>query len=327
MAGPKFLQRVARLPELFTVLAAYPDGLPVNELAARFDVAPDVLREDLFTYLDLESWGWMHDIFRLPAVEFVHASSVGSDTEDATVVRLVGDSSSGLGAEHLGAGDLALLYTAGTALLDTHPDDPHLAAALGVIAETMYGEPTVAPRVGDWNQLLDPLRRGMQERRRVEIVYSRAWSPGVSTRTVEPLRLVQTRRGWEVDAGPVAQDGSLRTFLLSNVRSAVLLDEPFEPPEGAGRLLERQRSTSTVRMELAQEARWAADMYAEKVHVVEDGEEVFVADLDLLPPVGQRVGLLMLASGPTTRVLAPTSVLPTACGVIEELLHHHERTP
>lgn len=47
-------------------------------------------------------------------------------------------------------------------------------------------------------------------------------------------------------------------------------------------------------------------------------------DLDLLPPVGERVGLIMLASGTSTRVISPGAVLPDAIALIEELLHHHE---
>ena len=34
------------------------------------------------------------------------------------------------------------------------PNDKDLAEALGVITETIYGEPASAPRVGDWNRFL-----------------------------------------------------------------------------------------------------------------------------------------------------------------------------
>ena len=79
-----------------------------------------------------------------------------------------------------------------------------------------------------------------------------------------------------------------------------------------------------MRLALAQDARWAADMYAESVHVIDEDEDELVADLDLLPPVGGRVGLIMLASGDATRILEPTTVLPDALDVIEELVRHHE---
>lgn len=324
MAAPKFLQRIARLPEVLTVLAAYPDGLPLRELAAQFDVDVETLRQDLVTYLDLESWGWSFDIFRRPAIEFVQPErGYSTDGTGGTIVRIVVDASPGLGVEHFTAGELATLYTAGAALLDIHPDDTELGEALSVIAESMYGEPSTAPYVGDWNRFLGELQDAQEQQRRVRIVYSRAWRPGVTERVIEPLRLVQTQRGWEVDAGPVGPEGSLRSFILSNVRSAEVLDEEFEPPAGLESLLKRQRETAIVRMELAQEARWAARQYAERVTVVAEDEATFTADLALLPPVGERVGLIMLASGPSTRVISPGSVLPEALGVIEELLAHH----
>ena len=327
MAGPKFLQRVARLPEVLNVLSAYPDGLPLSELAAQFGVDVETMREDLVTYLDLESWGWSFDIFRRPALEFVQPElDYATDGSGRTIVRIVPDATPGLGAEHLSAGDLATLYTAGTALLEVDPDDADLAAALAVIAETMYGEATAAPYVGDWNRHVKDLQDAQEQGRKVRIVYSRAWRPGVIDRVIEPLRLVQTRRGWEVDAGPVGPEGNLRTFLLSNIRSVGILDERFQPPSGLESLLSKQRATTTVRMELAQDARWAARQHAERVTVVDEDEETFTADLELLAPVGERVGLILLASGPSTRVISPGSVLPDALALVEELLAHHEST-
>lgn len=326
MATPKFLQRLARLPEVINVLSAYPDGLSLRRLADQFGVDEDTMREDLVTYLDLESWGWSFDIFHRPALEFVQPEEDDDRTNGAarTVVRIVPDATPGIGAEHVSAGDLATIYTAGAALLEVDPDDADLAGALAVIAETMYGEPAATPYVGDWNRHVKDLQDAQEKRRKVRIRYSRAWRPGVTDRVIEPLRLVQTRRGWEVDAGPVGPEGNLRTFLLSNIRSVEVLDEAFEPPSGIDSLLAKQRQTTTVRMELAQDARWAARQHAERVTVVEEDEETFTADLELLAPVGERVGLIMLASGPSTRVISPGSVLPDAMGLVEELLRHHE---
>lgn len=325
MATPKFLQRIARLPEVLNLVAAYPQGLPLRTLADEFDVDVETMRQDLVTYLELESWGWSFDIFRRPAIEFVQPEGgYTTDGSGATLVRVVSDGSPGLGVEHLNAGDLAVLYTAGAALLDVDPDDEDLAEALAIIVETMYGEPASAPRAGDWNRFLRDLQDAQDHRRKVRIVYSRAWREGVTERVIEPLRLLQTHRGWEVDAGPVGPDGNLRTFLLSNLRSAEVLGETFDPPADVAPLLERQRRTSRVRLEVTQESRWAARQYAERVTVVEEDEDRVTLDLDLLPPVGERVGLIMLASGPTTRLISPGALLPDAIGLIEELLHHHE---
>lgn len=326
MAAPKFVQRLSRIPEVINVLSAYPDGLSLRRLADQFGVDEETMREDLVTYLDLESWGWMFDIFRKPALEFVQPDGDGGDdgSPARTVVRIVPDATPGIGAEHVSAGDLATIYTAASALLEVDPHDEDLAGALAVIAETMYGEPAAAPYVGGWNRRVRDLQDAQETKRKVRIVYSRAWRPGVTDRDVEPLRLVQTRRGWEVDAGPVGPEGNLRTFLLSNIRQVEVLEEGFEPPSDVASLLAKQRETTAVRMEVAQDARWAARQHAERVTVVSEDEKTFTADLELLAPVGERVGLILLASGPSSRVVSPGSVLPSALELVQDLLAHHE---
>jgi predicted DNA-binding transcriptional regulator YafY len=324
--APKFVERVARLPEVLTLLSGYPEGLPLHVVAAQLDVDVETLREDLVTYLDLDSWGWSFDLFQRPAIEFVQPESDegGTETErsESTVVRLVDEGRQGLlGADYLSAGDLAVLYTAGMALLEADPDDEHLAGALVQIAETMYGAPTSQPAIGPWNRWVEALREAEEQHRRVRIVYSRSWREGVSERVIEPLRLMQTRRGWEVDAGPVEYNGTLRTFLLSNIRSVEVLDETFEEPSGVARLLDKQRETRKVRVDLAQDARWAVDMYAERHRLIDEDPDRFDAELELLEPVTQRVALLMLASGPRTKV--PADLVGGASAVIESLIAHH----
>jgi proteasome accessory factor C len=64
-------------------------------------------------------------------------------------------------------------------------------------------------------------------------------------------------------------------------------------------------------------------VYAEQVRVVEDDELTVTLDLDLLPPVERRVGLLTLAAGVDARVISPAALI--ACGpkTAAELLAHH----
>jgi predicted DNA-binding transcriptional regulator YafY len=149
----------------------------------------------------------------------------------------------------------------------------------------------------------------------------------VSERTIEPYRLVKTRRGWEVDAGPLDGDGAMRTFLLSNVREAHVREETFELPGNLTELLVEQRRTTVVRVEIPQSARWAADMYAERVEVVDDGELAVVLELELLPPLRHRLGLLMLAAGPSGRVLEPAGLDDCHVELARSLLEHHRSEP
>lgn len=320
---PRYAARIARLPRVFERLAAHPDGLPLADLARDLDVPDAELRDDLMAFYTADvSADWLLGLTRPDVVEFLGPDGTDVDPNEAEVVRLV-DEHGELGVEYVDAAELALVHSAATALLDIEPDNSDLAEAIEVLSETMLGIPSASDEAPRWNRPLPLLQRAVEERRRARIVYSRAWHPGVGERVVEPHRLVQTRRGWEVDAGPVAADGNLRTFLVSNVRDVELLDERFEvAPEVPG-LLAGQRDTERVRVCLPQEARWAADFYAESVTVVEDDEESVVVDLALLPPVGQRVGLLLLAAGPDAFVVAPRSLEDEGIRVAVELLAHH----
>lgn len=327
MSAPKYVVRIARLPEVFARLAEHPDGLPLSTLAEQTGIKVEELREDLAAFFtaDLDI---MLGLYRPDVLEFLGPDGDDALPADAQVVRIVQPAEE-LGVEYVDAAELALVYSAARALADIEEDNEDLLGAIDVLTETLFGDdaPSAPPvEAARWNRPLPVLQQGREQRRRVRIVYSRSWVHGVGERTIEPHRLVQTRRGWEVDAGPVGDNGSLRTYLLSNIREAELLDETFEPPEDLAELLEAQRATTTVRVCLPQDGRWAADMYAEKVTLVEDDVESVVVDVELLPPLERRVAMLVLAAGPTAFVVEPAE-LDREVGILaEELLVHHSVT-
>jgi proteasome accessory factor C len=326
--APSYVRRFARLPRVLELLADYPDGLPLDELAAKVGAPVDELRQDLFAFYsaDLVEFG----LYRAPAaLEFVGPEGYDENPDDAEVVRISGDPGlDELGVQYVSASELALLFTAARALQDLDPEDEHLARAIDVLAETVYGgeDAGEASEHRFWNDFLDPLQTAVREHRAARIGYSRAWSTGVRERVIEPYQLVNTRRGWEVDAGPVDERGAIRTYLVANVREVELLAEHFEPPDDLAGVLARQREVSRVRVRLPQSARWTAEMYAEDVHVVADDEEFCTLDLDLLPPLEHRVGLLLVAAGPTAALLEPTELRSAGAALARELLDHHRRT-
>lgn len=322
--APKYVARIARLPRVLELLAAHPDGLPLVDLAAHVDVPADELREDLLAYFTADL-GDMLGLSRPDVLEFLGADGEDVDPNTAEVVRIIDERpAEELGVEHVDAAELGLVYTAAQALLDIDPSDEDLAGAIDVLTETMFGAP-VALAGGTTTGLhpLEPLQEAARERRKVRIRYSRAWSPGVFDRVVEPYRLVQTRRGWEVDSGPIDELGRMRTFLLSNLRDYEVLPETFDPPADLAARLDAQRATERVRVRMPHDARWVADFYAERVSVADEDEESVTVDLDLLPPVERRVGLLLLASGLDTVVVSPASMVKAGPELARELLEHH----
>lgn len=323
MSTPKYVARIARLPEVFARLAEHPDGLPLRTLADELGIRVEELREDLAAFFTADL-GIMLGLYRPDVLEFLGPDGDEALPADAQVVRIVQPAEE-LGVEYVDAAELALVYSAARALAETEPDNADLLGAIEVLTETLFGEAAPAPPVeaARWNKPLPVLQRAREERRRVRIVYSRAWVHGVGERVIEPYRLVQTRRGWEVDAGPVGDNGSLRTYLLSNIREAELLEESFEPPPDLPALLAAQRATTTVRLCLPQDGRWAADFYAEKVTFVEDDPESVVVDVELLPPLERRVAMLVLAAGPEAFVVEPQALDREVGLLAEELLVHH----
>lgn len=339
MSTPRYVTRIARLPAVFERLAREPEGVPLARLAADLAVPVAELREDLLAFYaaDAAEVDWLMGLGRPEVLEFLGPDGSEEDPNSAEVVRIVAERPD-LGVEYVDAGELGLVYTAALALLEVEPDNTDLAEAVDVLAETMFGESAgesvdapgvTGPGPGGVHggaALLARMREAVEQRRAVRIVYSRSWAHGVTERVVHPYRLVQTRRGWEVDAGPPDDLGRLRTYLVSNLREVEpVAGEAGEAawPHDLERLLDEQRATTRVRLLLPQSARWAADFYAERVEFVEDDEESVVVDVDLLPPVERRVGMLLLAAGPEAMVLEPAALHAADVVLAAELFWHH----
>jgi proteasome accessory factor C len=324
MSAPKYVQRIARLPEVFAQLMVHPGGLPLTELATEVGVPVDELREDLLAFYTADLNPMLFGLSRPSVLEFLGPDGDDVDPNEAEVVRVVderpGDE---LGVEYVTASALGLVYSAAKARLDLDPDDDELRGAMDVLTETMVGEALPEAPARAWNQPLESLEDAVAAHRTVRITYSRTWSQGVNERVIEPYLLVKTRRGWEVDAGPPDDQGRLRTFLLPHIRQYAVLDDTFTPPPNLDALLAAQRTTTRVRVQVPHAARWAADFYAENVEVVADDELAATLDLDLLPPVEHRVGLLVLIAGEDARVLDPATMISAGPKLAAELLAHH----
>ena len=135
--------------------------------------------------------------------------------------------------------ELARLYRAGRDRLDLEPDNDTLRSAVNKLRAGLL--PGVTPSVrGPLEPPPAAFDMARRQRRLVAIVYAPAWNAGVTERVIEPFRLIHTRRGWEIDAGPVSPDGTPGTFLVDRVHSYTVLDATFELPGNLEQLLVRQ---------------------------------------------------------------------------------------
>jgi proteasome accessory factor C len=335
-----YAQRLAALPRALGILELHPQGLPLADLAAELGVEPADLREVFLAYyladlVELDSFG-------LPVVEFFsprddagpEADDIDNegtgDTDDDLAAEpswvrvLTADPEHELGVDHLTAGQLAALYEAGVDLLALEPGNDVLRGAVEAFESAL--EPADKPLASQWGAgTAQVLHRAAEEHRRVRITYVRQWSPGASPRVVEPYRLVRTRRGWEVDAGPADDVTPVRTYLVSGIVEHEVLDETFEPPADLDALLAANRAAETVELVVPQSARWAVERFAESVTVLADDEESVQLHADLLPPVASRLGLMLLCCGPDAFVMTPPTLLDAAETTARQLLDHHAR--
>ena len=323
MATPKYVHRFARLPEVFDVLAAHPNGMSLTDLAAQLDVRPEELHTDLLAFYAADVSPVLLGLSRPATVEFFGPGGE-VDPAEAEMVRLIDDRpAEELGVEHVDAGELALIYTAAVALADTEPDNHDLAAAIAVLTDAVFGEEPPEQEAAPSHRPVEALRTAIAKHRRVRIEYSREWRDGVIDRVIEPHHLFRTRRGWEVDAGPADDHSRLRTYLVANIRHYEALDETFADPARLADMMAAARATTRVRVQIPHAARWAADFHSEQVMVVAEDELSTTLDLDLLAPIRDRLGLLLLAAGTEARVLDPPSLIAAGPELAARLLEHH----
>lgn len=318
-----YAKRLAALPRALAILELHPQGLPLADLAGELGVRPEDLREVVMAYYlaDLVELG----NFGQPVVEFFAPDADDGEVDPATAqwVRVVArDPEQELGVDHLSAEQLGRLFEAGADLLALEPENATLRSALEAFQSALW--PVDGPAGTEWKATTaQQLHKAVQERRRVRISYVRQWHPGAGERVIEPYRLVRTRRGWEVDAGPADEVAAVRTFLVSGISTCEVLDETFQLPADVDELLTTQRTPVTVELVVPQDRRWAVDRYSEAVTVLADDEESVSLRAELLPPVAQRLGLLLLCCGPDAFVMTPLDLADSGADVARVLLEHH----
>ncbi len=322
MPPAKYAQRVDRLARALGLLVNHPEGLSLDHLAEATAVTVPELRADFAVFMDREV-PLEADIAlgRGLGLEFFSEQGEETVSSDAVRVRLTSNAPlAELGLEYFSADVIGPLYRAARDLAAVEPDNAVLAAAVARLEETLMAgidgrEPYGGP-------LAAALRAAAADRHRVRIDYWRAWRPGRSVRVIEPYRVVSTRRGFEVDAGPLDEDGALRTFLVSGIRGLEVLDETFERPDDVDALISASRVLTQVRVVVPRDRLWAVGRFAEQTRVVAADESLEV-EADVLPPVAERVGLMMTTAGSGAFVVEPSWLVGAGPATASALLAHH----
>jgi proteasome accessory factor C len=307
-AGESF----ARLSTVLNLLHAHPRGLSIGYLAAEVGVPEDRLREEILDYYTADTLGVRPD-----TIVFVSADGSEQDPAEAEVVRVVCEQPSAeLGVELQPPQKWFEVYETVSRMAEMQPADEDLAAAVTIIRDRILEGIPKRPE-SDVGRMLSEAIAG---RRVVELDYSRAWKPGIIHRRVHPLRLVETTRGWELDAA--MPDDQLRTFIIDRVRGVEVTDDRFQPPVGVEQRLAEQRRATTVELVVPNGYQWAVDRFAETSEVISVDEGDVSIRAHFLPPVEERVGLVIVIA-PDAFVVRPDHLKDAGQRMAEVLLVHH----
>jgi len=317
-----FVLKVSELPRIIEVLS-YQGVVPLEAVAKEVGRPEAEVRDLLVRYYVTED---ARDRLGMPPpIEFLDDVGEESLPSEATCVRLqhryvVDD----LAFDYAPVEYLARVYRVARDESLLEPDNAVLAGAVEKLRA--YLDEDLRPSAATEGAGLSAAGwyRAARDHHRVRIRYVRTWWPGAAERVVEPYRVVRTRRGWEVDAGPPDDDGRLRTFLLTGVLEAEVQGEVFEPPADLVDLLVAQRHTTPVRLVVPTSAVWVVERQAEKVEVIrEDGADSEVV-AHLLEPVADRVARILLVAGPDAFVVTGAGEYQDAGRELaQRLLEHH----
>lgn len=318
---PGYVQRYSRILRALEVLSYYPDGLPLAQLADELGVTVPDLRQEILAYYTAEPAAGSG--YTMPGIGFLSPAGEDDDPSTAEVVVLTDPQAlAELGVVRLTTTEMAAVWRAGRILAEYEPDNGVLAAGLRVLADGWLNEPKdTLDDAG--SSCVAVIRQAIAQRRRIRFRYARVWRPGISTRTADPYRLICTNRGWELDAGPLDDDGNPRSFLLSNLDELQILDATFEVPEGIEQVLQDNRAQIAVELSLPQRGAWGVDTQADRSGLIRSDPETITLRVELSPPYAPRLALILAPTGGEGMLMSNRELAPQITEVAKRLLAHH----
>ena len=345
MAQARYVERLGRVFEALQVLDCYRRGISIVDLATILGCRPQDVVADLRALnagtdlgvpgvtIFVEFLAWLPDAL----VDSAAATPEEPDElfvapEQAVAVRLppeFGGSRSATAASSVFGGGLSLsevgaVLMAAEDLMRTDPGNEAMSRVVAALRTAWLPGVTEVWRSSHERLYEAELRRACVERFRVWIRYERVWEPGIVEHVIEPYALVRSHRGFEVDAGPVRENGRIRTYLVNQIRELRVLTDVFQRPADSDTLCAENRRTTPVRIVVPRDRTWAAEYLSEIVTEVQSDEADAELRVELMEPLNDRAGLLVLQAGPGAFISEPPELADTAEATARRLLAHHD---
>lgn len=338
MSPAKYPRRLIQAANSLEILSLYSRGLAIADLAEQLNTSAHELRGTLDAYhrgrevtqavgasplvfFDTEppeSWNginrddWVDEhVTDADAAVWVQREFRRADDDPFAVM---------LSVRHI-----VDLLACAESLYETEPDNDELRTAIAALRLQWFPQMLETQASPDAD-VLPLLRQAIDERHKVRFVYCREWQPGVVPRIVEPWQLCRTHLGFELDAGPVRDNGRIRIYLVRNISDAELLDETFEPPSDAARLIAANRDTVDVEVVVPNRAARDYEGLVQNLEVLEREEEPEgdqALRIRLQQPFEDRLALFLFRAGPDAFVVEPDRFAGVAARKAAELLAHH----
>jgi proteasome accessory factor C len=306
-------QRLQRLLAVVPFVVRHP-GTPVRDLSKLFDVSePEILADLNLLFLT-----------GLPPYGPGDLIEVDIDDENRVWIRMADYFSRPV---RLTRAEALALYLRGTELLGSGGagEAGALRSALEKIATALGGEALGELQVELGEQAavgpLEIVRKGVADRRTLEIDYYSANRDELSTRRVDPEHVFSALGNWYVVAWDRTAEDE-RLFRLDRIREVRPTDEVFEPRGllGQGRdLYTRSAEDVDVRLRLGPRARWVAEYYVVTQATERDGAlEVSLPTKDLA-----WAAKLVLRLGGEARILDPPELRALTKDLASSTLQHY----
>jgi proteasome accessory factor C len=206
--------------------------------------------------------------------------------------------------------------------------DPDAARRAIAKIESAAGAVAHRPAATDPDPVDNPaaaaVREAVRAGRALSIEYYSASRDALSTRTVDPIRVVLIAENSYLEAWSREAEG-VRLFRFDRIVDATVLDEPSAPPEPAAQtdtsLFDADPALPTATLRVAPEAAWMSEYYPmRELRELPEG----YCEVTMTYASDEWMARLLLGFGPAVTVLAPDALIERVQAMAVEALGAYE---